>query len=226
MSTVTQLGSVSSITGKRKNKCRWRFLSVRTVHTHSPFPFRELCEGRALLTSPAQSEAEAQKATAGGSHGGNSEVRGLCPAPGAVSRRPAGRSPGTHACPSPRTGCAGRLEQTMVAALTGTARPRVLPASRTENSAAWPETPAGRAEGGAHSRAAFSDFAASWTHVPGGAPCRLLQNYTSQTSPRPRAPRENSGLGFLGGSRAELPGCSWKGARARGWRGRRYPLPF
>lgn len=94
MSKVTQLGSVSSITGKRKNKCRWRFLSVRTVHTHSPFPFRELCEGRALLTSPHRARQRPRKRRPAAHTAGTARSGGCAQRPGPSAGGPPAALPG------------------------------------------------------------------------------------------------------------------------------------
>ena len=83
----------------------------------------------------------------------------------------------------------------MAARLAGTALPRVLRDSRTENSAAGPETTAVRAKSRLHCLLLFSDSSASETKVAGASHGRLPKNHTSQEALRPRdlgAPRDHS----------------------------------
>lgn len=79
----------------------------------------------------------------------------------------------------------------------GTALPRLLPASRTENTAAWHETTAECTRGGAHTEAGFLKTLGRQGHKS-PVPTRL-HNHTSQKPTRLRAiseHRENR-LGFL-----------------------------
>eukprot|EP00070_Physeter_catodon_P027246 XP_028334140.1 uncharacterized protein LOC114484133 [Physeter catodon] len=76
----------------------------------------------------------------------------------------------------------------MASRLAGTAVPRGLRDSRTENSAAGPETTAGRANSGVHGRLHFSDSSASETKVavPGGQQS-FLANSASRNQRQPSA---------------------------------------
>ncbi|XP_066875690.1 uncharacterized protein [Kogia breviceps] len=107
----------------------------------------------------------------------------------------------------------------MASRLAGTAVPRGLRDSRTENSAAGPEMTAGRAKSGIHGRLHFSHSSASETKVAGALHGRLPKNHTSQEALRPRdlgAPRDHS----LCCVRITQQGCSTGDARLSGsWRG-------
>lgn len=178
--------------------------------------------GRAILRSLLQAQdREAHKAMAllgltWRVDPGISKIWRQCPAPSTVSLRPAGRPPRTHTCLNPQRagGPSGdvqgshlrvrdapdRYEPTMAAALAETALPRVLPTSRTENSAAWSKTIVWWTKDGAHTRAAFLILLGvrdtSYRRLAG----RLLQNHISQKSPWQRVVsehRENYCLGFL-----------------------------